>query len=727
MTTPRPRRTFLRINGHDRTLEERITRLACALGAACIVIAGASSVRAGVPKSSVAARLENFAHASLGALPSRFRSASLGGRTPGTFAITAVKGHNVLSQASPLAGDILYVQTTVPMTSIAQSYSFLYSGPASVVAPFLMSSARGPGGSIQGYYANITASAPDNHSAGKVSYLYSGAASQFYAVVKGRLRTEPYFYRVGHRYRVDTVADPASHVLSTRVYDTALGPQTFDQTIKPIGTTLQMFPGLVNPLGGSIEVDDFSYGPAGGLPPAPHPARRAAEYMNYLGYNAAIAGPTTSVLSQAFQTYFPPLLIKHIRVSADAKFAPSLNAVARFGINATVLTGPKSTVASVRRFVDSLALPPDSLELWNEPNNPLLGDSYDANYAVDLPIFARQLASAFPGVPIWGPSTLIDSTGYPSAIAKLASSVGPSISAWNVHSYTRRHPENVGYGGFFSGACGASHREDCGWYGAPNWNDNNSASIASSLPGVSTEGAASYGTYPDICGAPQVGLDAQQAYVQRGALYNFKIGHLRIYPYKLIDDGGCSDGFGTYGILSRLRNADRSVRAITPKPAYTALVTFDHLLADDGSNANGFTPKPLEYGLSGATPDVEELLLAESDGSYRLVLWSDTQLWDFDAHGPNRVGASVALVRDPVTVQLASPAAVTVYTQVPLAGTWGTSSLGVASTFDATVDQFPIVIAIAPAGVPSNRIALPASVATPGPVETLAPKTGATR
>jgi hypothetical protein len=637
------------------------------------------------------------------------------------FAIIAIPAAaapaNFTTASFTQKGDALYYKTTEPLQSVEESYSFVYTGPNSIVEPFFVNAHTQSKATVEGFMTDLSASRAGTAFAGSVSYRYTDQKGQAQYVQKGRLRTEPYFYRIGHIYRVDAIADGISGLLTTRIYDEALGPQTFDLNIKTLTHTPHIYAGIVVPRG-PVRILDFAFGTAGKLPIRSHPARRAADYINYLGYNAGVEGPATSSSSVAFQRYFPQLLMKHVRVSAETRFLPSLNAVAKYGIDADVLTGNNTTTEGLKEFISRLALPPDAIELWNEPNNPGQGAAHDPQYAVHLPPFAAQITKTYPHTKFWGPSVLPDPTGYPSDATKLSTALGSYITAWNAHSYTQGTPENLGYGGFFSNACGASHKEDCGWYGATNYNDNLSAVLNPTLPGVTTEGAGSYGSYPEICGHSNVDTATQQAYVERGMLYNFKLGHLRIYPYKFIDDGGCSDGFGTYGIMSKIVDA-RGQISITPKPAYVSLVYFDHLVADEGARAATFDPQPLSYAIDGATPDIEELLLAESDGTYRLILWSDKALWDFDANGQRAPGRAKALSAEQFTLKLAEPMTARVYTQTPGTGLWAIRQTTTRSTsIAAIVNQYPLIIMLVPKKSSARAITLPQEVPTPGPIET---------
>lgn len=687
----------------------------CVFGIIAINTGGSVLPGARAAEPAEAAVHLDFGNAALRTLPAEFVAVALSGNGKPSFRMGDREGRRVLTDDPGIGGDVLYHKTIVPMASIEESYAFVYFGPGSVVEPFIVNAPPRNIATVEGLTTDLSASRPGNNSAGNIEYRYVDGAGKVQYAVRGRLRTIPYFYTSGHTYRVDATADGASGLLTTRVYDVALGPQAFDLHVVQLQKGLSAYPGIIA-RSGRVAVLDFEFGPQGQLPIRPHPARRAGDYINYLGYNADVSGPATSPLSLAFQRYFPQLLIKHVRVPDEPRFLPSINAVARYGIDADVLTGNRSTLDSLRSFVAALLRPPDSIELWNEPNNPSQGAAYDALFAEKLPAFAAQVARVYHRSKVWGPSVLPAPNGYPADAGKLSAALGPLIGAWNAHAYTLGAPENLGYGGFFSNACGTSKKEDCGWYGSPNYNDNISAVINPNVPGVTTEGAASYGSYPDICGHGNVDASTQQAYVERGMLYNFKLGHLRIFPYKFIDDGGCADGFGTYGIMSRLVDTDGRP-SIVPKPAYVSLVYLNHVLVDDGAQAKTFNPKPLPYSLKGAQPNVEELLLAESDGSYRLILWGDAALWDFNANGVRSPGTEVPLVAEDVAVTFAEPMSATVYKQHPGTGVWTASEPSRSTSFEVRVDQYPLVVAIS-RDKGHRAIMLPQHVPTPGPLET---------
>jgi hypothetical protein len=579
--------------------------------------------------------------------------------------------------------DVLY-RSDFAASSATLSYAFRYTGTSSVVDPVFVASDAGV--KLVLACVDLSASSAKTTIAGNVVLLQADG-NDVSAEPRGRLRTVPYVYRLGHTYRVDALVDAPSNVLTARVYDVALGPQTFDRSVgvPPELRGASFRPGFINAAGGTIAITDFSDGTPDDPPIVMHPVRRAFDYLNYLGYNAGVIGPATTAQSLAFQRYFPKLGVRHVRVSGGIDTAPSINAVARYGIDADVLTGLDTPLDVLRRYVASLRLPPDSIELWNEPNN-----------VRDLPDFARAVRAAFPRTPLWGPSVLADSSAHPSVARALSPALASPVDAWNTHPYAPRAPETTGYGDYVVG-CGPAADEDCGWYGSSTYNDNESATLAPGRQGVATEGVASFGTDPARCGHGMVDLATQQAYVQRGLLYGFKLGYLRAYPYKFIDDPNCADGFGSFGIITDERGADGTER-FNPKPAYVALAGLDALLADRGPDSATFRPRALAYALAGARADLEELPLGVSDGSYRVVLWTDDELWNFDANGGNAPGAPLPAVNERVTFELARRAAIAVYVQSPGDGAWHMlAHRPNARSIAIDVGPFPLVVDVAAA------------------------------
>lgn len=161
-------------------------------------------------------------------------------------------------------------------------------------------------------------------------------------------------------------------------------------------------------------------------------------------------------------------------------------------------------------------------------------------------------------------------------------------------------------------------------------------------------------------------------YVLDAAMDGLKDGDAGMYFYGLYDDGS-----GAWGLF----NADG-----TPRPAATALHNLTTLLVDTGSNASGFTPGSLTYGLSGTQSGDSSALIEKSDGSFWLSLWNETEA----ANTPHTV-----------TVNLATQAA-TVVEYDPLTGTSSIETWSNVSSIQVSVPDHPILLEIIPAATSST-------------------------
>jgi hypothetical protein len=471
---------------------------------------------------------------------------------------------------------------------------------------------------------------------------------------------------------------------------------------------------------------------------------RANDFLNSMGFNYENNNtntPATSIESRAVLALLPQLHVTHLRVSSDVPNDVSTqNTLAPYRVDADALTSNSTTVSGLKSFCASLVTGCSSYELANEPN----ASGVDANWANDLPKQAAAwnvaMPATLPTLPIYGPSyTVISAIQTAEPVSFLAAVppvpvIGNSISAYNIHPYVPGFsPEQTGYGGFFSSGCGPGPAFSlaCGSYGSLAWAMNTGETIGWGLPGVATEGVASYGSYPSICGSGQVDLITQQAYVQDGFLFAFTSGLLRSFAYKLVDDGTCSDGFGAHGIINRIQDTSGATLSLNPKPAFTALAFFNELLFDSGPTSYSFSPQLLNYTVT-APADVSNLPLAESDGSYRIILWSTSDLWSPNAassanckNGAAVCGTRNSLVSDSATVTLPGSATVETFTQDTTGfGAWKLAATNTAVTsVTTTVNQYPLVLDIIPTTSSATPLPLPTGIATPGTPETPAPST----
>ena len=122
-------------------------------------------------------------------------------------------------------------------------------------------------------------------------------------------------------------------------------------------------------------------------------------------------------------------------------------------------------------------------------------------------------------------------------------------------------------------------------------------------------------------------------YIPREAALRFMAGMPRTY-YDFLVNRPYDAVFGSLGML----NFDGS-----PKPQFLTLANLVHITADPGAP---IPSRQVTYGISGATSDVEHLMLARRDGSYELLLWRETMGWDHHARqvlavAPETVGVSL--------------------------------------------------------------------------------------
>ncbi len=102
------------------------------------------------------------------------------------------------------------------------------------------------------------------------------------------------------------------------------------------------------------------------------------------------------------------------------------------------------------------------------------------------------------------------------------------------------------------------------------------------------------------------------SYVPRTLLLAFNKKVSRTFIYELLDEVSSPD----YGMLA----AD-----LSPKPAFTAVSSLLHLLADPGPR---FTPGSLAYRVHADDAELAHTLLQKRNGSFWLVLWQEASEYD---------------------------------------------------------------------------------------------------
>lgn len=152
---------------------------------------------------------------------------------------------------------------------------------------------------------------------------------------------------------------------------------------------------------------------------------------------------------------------------------------------------------------------------------------------------------------------------------------------------------------------------------------------------------------------PAVSEIASAKYIPRQHFEYFNRGMAIIPTFELYDravgDNRLIHQNGNWGLI---RNTG------SPKPAFNTLRDIVRLVEDPGA---AFVPKPLRFGLSGATTRVHHTLLQKRDGRYILALWQDAESFDNSnrTNGtdllPPSVSIGVHLARSATSVRVFTP------------------------------------------------------------------------
>ena len=175
----------------------------------------------------------------------------------------------------------------------------------------------------------------------------------------------------------------------------------------------------------------------------------------------------------------------------------------------------------------------------------------------------------------------------------------------NLHKYYRAfNPATKGYGRPGSPPCEAWN------YGSLPYALCQVRRISGDKPIVCTEA----GYISNGPSARAVTPELQARYVARMLMLHLKAGIVRTFVYQLADHG--SDEGGNMGLLE----ADGTV-----KPAWRQLSALMNELND---SAGPGQPPPLDIAFDGELANLESVLFAKRDGSYRLVLWLEVPSFD---------------------------------------------------------------------------------------------------
>ena len=211
-------------------------------------------------------------------------------------------------------------------------------------------------------------------------------------------------------------------------------------------------------------------------------------------------------------------------------------------------------------------------------------------------------------------------------------------------------------------------------YPGDNWPENNvvttwasaAAPLSGSDPVVSTE----TGYQTGVGGNQGVSQLAQERYIPRLLFTHLQYGIMRTYLFELIDEGGTGSYF-QFGLLNQ---------NMTAKPIWT-LLTKQLLpyFADSGTSPR----TPITLALTGdTTGTLQDVLFQKSDGTYILVPWLATQIWD------PHLNVDLSPVKETITLSLPSTVTSVTVTQFEDDGTQSVTTVtGNAGTFSLPVSS----------------------------------------
>lgn len=127
----------------------------------------------------------------------------------------------------------------------------------------------------------------------------------------------------------------------------------------------------------------------------------------------------------------------------------------------------------------------------------------------------------------------------------------------------------------------------------------------------------------------------------------------------------------------------------TPKQSGTAVHNLMALLDDPGPLAASFTPGRLPYALSGMPASSGNFALAKSDGSFLILLWNETPIWDIAG------GAPVTIPTSTVTAALPAGSSGSVFDPINQ-GTTAISTFANAAQVQVGLNDAPLIIKVNP-------------------------------
>jgi hypothetical protein len=360
------------------------------------------------------------------------------------------------------------------------------------------------------------------------------------------------------------------------------------------------------------------------------PVYWAYDFVNSVGVNTHILH-ADSFYGAQFELMKERLLSAHVSHIRDGAMderggfyagdqADRFKELGKAGIRVTFNTRLSASKDFIQGFPSRVSPAFEAYEMPNELNSQHI--AWAAALQSWMPQFKQYLKSNpdTASYPVLGPS-LIDLGNNPYLEVGNQES---NLDFGNLHKYYRSfNPGTLGYGGPGQPPCDAVR------FGSLSYALCHAKTISGTKPIICTE--AGYGT--DAVAGRTVTPDVQSKYIARMLMLHLKAGVPRTFIYQLADYG--EDGFGAFGLLTRDG---------VQKPSFLELRSLMNELYD---KAGTRPPGRLAISISGETQDLQSILFAKSDGSYRLVLWLEKPSYDPKGNRPLSVPAQTAGVSVP--------------------------------------------------------------------------------
>lgn len=434
---------------------------------------------------------------------------------------------------------------------------------------------------------------------------------------------------------------------------------------------------------------------------APVTAKKADAFVDTIGVNIHL-GYDDGVYSKfdLVKTRLQEMGIRHTRdgfESPDFKqwVKDRHNDLGRSGIKGTFIAGGKYRDNNVEKTLTpaqclaSADLMPDAVEAIEGQNEILnIYVRWDDAKRDAARQYHQDLFAAVKASPKWRDTPVIGPTGVGNKAYEALGDLSAFMDFGNAHSYPLGPAPAVPKSGFFNELIGANF-------------------VAPGKQLWVTETGYTTGTRDD--GNQRVSPKAAGKYAPRLYLENFNRGMLRSYWYELVDQGSNGSQEATFGLVDN---------KFDYKPQGTAIRNLTTLLKDASFNTNtrqwespAFTPKSLDYTLSGDIANVHSTLLQKSNGKFYLCLWQEVSSYNI----ANDVEADIQNPEVNVTLQLKTPMASAV-SYLPTSGTTASTLTIANNSIDLSVPDQVLIVELTPRAATKPAATKPAARPATRPV-----------